>query len=166
MAVVGVPGWIGASVVAETGERWMGTAGGVLLNKTSGFWMSEFAGKSKSFNMTIGRSVWTTPLAGNQTNLGCGFNGTGGRIGSITSNTVWNGVTDIVATKNSVSTSGQLIGPNLPARNLILNIAGTNFTFTYQLISGTPWFTPADPNGLFNFLNARVNQTVVCTPQN
>lgn len=97
MAVVGVPGWIGASVVAETGKRWMNEAGGILLNKTSGFWMSDFAGKSRSFFLTVGQNTWTTPLAGNQTDRGHGTSNYGATtIGKIEGGEgVWGGITSL-----------------------------------------------------------------------
>lgn len=45
MAVVNVPGWIGQSVVDETGERSMIDAA-PILGLTVPFWMSSMAGKS------------------------------------------------------------------------------------------------------------------------
>ncbi|ENB5604994.1 receptor-recognizing protein, partial [Shigella flexneri] len=45
MAVVGIPGWIGTSAVAETGQRWM-TAASRELRLGNPSWMSQFAGRS------------------------------------------------------------------------------------------------------------------------
>ncbi|BAQ22924.1 tail fiber adhesin [Edwardsiella phage PEi20] len=171
MAIVGVPGWIGESAAVETGQRWMAQAGSVLGIGTP-FWMSTLAGKSRSFFLTVGRNVWTTPLAGDATDLGCGTSGYNGtQIGKLeNAGGVWGGITVLMASRSKVSTGGQMMGPNLPKRNLILKVAGTNFQFNYtaQTINGVLWeaWGPADVNGWFNFLNARVNQRLECIPQN
>lgn len=53
MAVVGIPGWIGTSAVAETGQRWMSAASRELrLGNPS--WMSQFAGRSREIIHTLG----------------------------------------------------------------------------------------------------------------
>ncbi|UIS66075.1 tail fibers protein [Escherichia phage PSD2001] len=52
MAVVGIPGWIGTSAVAETGQRWMSAASRELrLGNPS--WMSQFAGRSREIIHTV-----------------------------------------------------------------------------------------------------------------
>lgn len=53
MAVVGVPGWIGTSAVAETGQRWMSAAAGQLRLGTP-VWMSQFAGRSREIIWDLG----------------------------------------------------------------------------------------------------------------
>lgn len=55
MAVVGVPGWIGSSAVNETGQRWMSAARTALRLPAAG-WMSQMAGQSKEFRVTIAGS--------------------------------------------------------------------------------------------------------------
>ncbi|ARW57677.1 tail fiber adhesin [Serratia phage X20] len=171
MAIVGVPGWIGESAAVETGQRWMASAGSVLGIGTP-FWMSSLAGKSRSFFLTVGRNVWTTPLAGDATDVGHGLSNYGSvTIGKLeNADGIWGGITYLLASRSRVSTSASITGKNLPKRNLILKIGGTNFQFNYlkQTISGTVWETwgAADVNGLFNFLNARVNQRLECIPQN
>lgn len=52
MAVVGLPGWIGSSAVAETGQRWMSAARTGLMLPVAGN-MSEMAGRSKEINLLI-----------------------------------------------------------------------------------------------------------------
>lgn len=51
MAIVGVPGWIGSSAVAETGQRWMSAAGSAVRIGVP-FWMSQMAGQSV-YNISI-----------------------------------------------------------------------------------------------------------------
>lgn len=51
MAITGVPGWIGSSAAAETGQRWMSAAGGKIRLPTP-FWMSQMAGKG-TFNCVL-----------------------------------------------------------------------------------------------------------------
>ncbi|QXN75949.1 long-tail fiber adhesin [Escherichia phage BF15] len=53
MAVVGIPGWIGTSAVAETGQRWM-TAASRELRLGNPSWMSQFAGRSREIIHTLG----------------------------------------------------------------------------------------------------------------
>ncbi|MCK6891120.1 receptor-recognizing protein [Enterobacter kobei] len=53
MAIVGVPGWIGASAVQETGQRWMKEAG-AAVRIGAPFWMSQLAGQSKEITITLG----------------------------------------------------------------------------------------------------------------
>lgn len=43
MPVTNLPGWIGSSAVAQTGQRWMSAAGSALKVPTP-FWMSSLAG--------------------------------------------------------------------------------------------------------------------------
>lgn len=62
MAVVGIPGWIGSSAVAETGQRWMSAAAGQLRLSAAGY-MSRFAGVSREQTITIGSTdayAWST----------------------------------------------------------------------------------------------------------
>ncbi|UPW42358.1 hypothetical protein EBPHNEJP_00060 [Salmonella phage CF-SP2] len=47
MAVVGIPGNIGSSAKAETGQAWMSAAAVQLRLPGSAVWMSQFAGRSK-----------------------------------------------------------------------------------------------------------------------
>ncbi|ANA49592.1 tail fiber protein; host specificity [Salmonella phage vB_SnwM_CGG4-1] len=47
MAVVGIPGNIGSSAKAETGQAWMSAAAVQLRLPGSDVWMSQFAGRSK-----------------------------------------------------------------------------------------------------------------------
>lgn len=51
MAIVGVPGWIGSSAVAETGQRWMSAAGSAVRIGAP-FWMSQMANQSV-YNISI-----------------------------------------------------------------------------------------------------------------
>ena len=76
-----------------------------------------------------------------------------------------------MASSNRVNSSWFISGKNLPKRNLILKIGGTNFQFNY---------TSFDPGGgypvihswgqtnkvLYDFLGARINQRLECIPQN
>ncbi|BAQ23225.1 distal long tail fiber assembly catalyst [Edwardsiella phage PEi26] len=167
MAIVGVPGWIGESAAVETGQRWMAQAGSVLGIGTP-FWMSTLAGKSRSFFLTVGYNKWTTPLAGDQSDFGCGTSGYGGTtIGKLeNAGGVWGGVTSLMASRSKVSTGGAISGGNLPKRNLILKIGGTNFQFNYTKIETFEYWPAADVNGFYNFLSARNGQRLECIPQN
>ncbi|PEH74290.1 receptor-recognizing protein [Edwardsiella tarda] len=55
MAIATIPGWIGSSAVAETGERWMSAARRAVRLSPSG-WMSEMAGRSKEILVTLNGS--------------------------------------------------------------------------------------------------------------
>ena len=60
MAIVGAPGWMGSSAVAETGQNWMLNAAGVV-RQGSPFWMSWLGGKSRQhFEIVVGSYVPNT----------------------------------------------------------------------------------------------------------
>lgn len=171
MAIVGIPGWIGSSAVAETGQRSMAAAASVLGIGTP-FMMSALAGKARSFTITVSTVTWTTPLNGDAVEVGVGVYGYNGqRFGAISPNTVWGGLDKIQATNTRNGITGIISSPSnntMPRRDLILNIGGTNFTFIYTDIPslGTYTHNCNNPNAMYQFLAARLNQTLVCTPQN
>lgn len=70
MAVVNVPGWIGQSVVDETGERWMATAG-PRLGLNPPFWMGSMAGKSAyNLKFTVNSVVYNNAVYRGQWGVG------------------------------------------------------------------------------------------------
>ncbi|BBC78319.1 tail fiber adhesin [Escherichia phage EcS1] len=166
MAVTGP--WIGSSAVAETGQRWLINAATALRLGTP-FWASSLSGRSRSFFITVGQYTAYAILAGEPDYRGAGgvmYNNKNTSLqnspfGALDANGIWGGATRIEVVRSRVSTFGQIIG-NLEQRNLILNIGGTNFQFNYT----NGYWECTDPNGLYDFLGARIGWRLECIPQN
>lgn len=134
MAIVGVPGWIGASAVSETGERWMAAAGAKVGVGTP-FWMSTLAGKSVDCMVSTvqymrqAATVWGANTAASGEAAHGVING-GDRVG-LNSTLVYieNSSTAIIPSLTSIGLQGG------PARNITVNYGGQTATATYVATS-------------------------------
>ncbi|UCR92150.1 hypothetical protein LPLM1_00015 [Listeria phage LPML1] len=149
-------GWVGSSAVAETGQRWMSAARTTVRLSASG-WMSELVGKSKADAiMTVGKYTngAITALgyiAGGQTATGSLTGTIGGyRVDSLST-----------ATLGGQYPAATMVLSTMPNKNWVLNIDGTNFTFTPTFSSGKLYqYDCTNPTGLINLLNPRVGKQI------
>lgn len=164
MAIVGVPGWIGSSAVAETGQRWMSAAGSAVRIGAP-FWMSQMANQSvynisipifeRYYNNVRYRGCWGTGWnfpyskpSGNAT-PGGSFNG--------------HGYGTCVAVQNLAEYSVLTIWSGPAANFRLTTDDGAVFTFIdtgrYDADYRNYKIEPSQANAWFDYLNARVGQT-------
>lgn len=160
MAIVGVPGWIGASAVSETGERWMAAAGAKVGVGTP-FWMSTLAGKS------VGCKVSTVQYMRQAATVwGANTTATGEAAhGTITgANAVGLGATLAGIEVNTTSLVQNLCSINLvsgPKRNITVTYGGVSVTGQYLSDTGSVQYYFIGTGGNFNSFIALLKATGV-----
>lgn len=165
MAIIGVPGWIGSSAVAETGQRWMSAAGSAVRIGVP-FWMSGMAGQSV-YNISIpiyGRQYngiryrgcwmygWYLPFSKPGGNAAPGGSYNGLAYGTCVAMQAFDGEYSVLTIQNG------------PAANFRLTLddgAVFNFVDTGRYDSGYRNYKidPSQLNAWYEYLNARVGQT-------
>ncbi|BAQ22925.1 tail fiber adhesin [Edwardsiella phage PEi20] len=137
MAIVGVPGWIGASAVSETGERWMAQAG-AKVGLSTPFWMSSLAGRSANCMVATAQYMRqaATVWGANTTASGEAAHGTinGANMVGLNSTLVYieNNSTSLIPSLTSMGLQGG------PARNITVNYGGQTAVASYIANSSNP----------------------------
>ena len=163
MAIVGVPGGIVSSAVAETGQRWMAAAASVVRLGVP-VWMSQMAGRSKYnisipiyeryYNNTRYRGCWLNGWSLPWSKPG-GNEAPGGSFTRLPYGTC-------VAVQNAPEGSMLTIQSGPAANMHLMTDDGAHFDFldTGKYDSGYRNYqiNPSQMNAWFDYLNARIGQ--------
>lgn len=165
MAIVGVPGWIGTSAVAETGQRWMSAAGSAVRIGAP-FWMSQMANQSvynisipiyeRYYNNARYRGCWLYgwnapfPKPGGNSAPGGSYNGLA--YGTCVATQYWDGEYSVLTIQNGPAANFRLTLDDGPVFDF-------NDTGRYDAGYRNYRIAPGQDVAWFDYLNARVGQT-------